>query len=69
MSYDAALPVIAKDRIPLDFQRLTVLASYWEFAGRRPETIDPASQSHLTLLQGMATEAKLQLDRKYRTTA
>lgn len=61
MSYDAALMALAKDAIPLNFQRLIVLASYWEFAGKRPETADPASRNHMTLLQGIATEAKLRL--------
>jgi hypothetical protein len=64
MSYDAALQDFAKDDIPLDFQRLIILASYWEFTGKRPETIDPASQNHMTVLQGIATEAKLLLSRK-----
>jgi hypothetical protein len=48
----------------LDFQRLILLASYWEFTGKRPESTDPASQNHMTLLQGTATEAKLLLGRK-----
>ena len=64
MSYDAALQAFADDAIPLDFQRLIILASYCEFTGKRPETADPASQSHMTLLQGIATEAKLLLGRK-----
>jgi len=64
MSYDAALQAFAEDDIPLDFQRLTILASYWEFTGKRPESNDPASQNHMTLLQGIATEAKLLLGRK-----
>ena len=64
MSYDAALLALADDGIPLEFQRLIILASYWEFTGRRPESNDPASQNHLTLLQGIATEAKLLLGRK-----
>jgi len=64
MSYDAALQTFARDDIPLDFQRLIILASYWEFTGKRPETADPASQNHMTLLQGIATEAKLLLGRK-----
>ena len=64
MSYDAALQEFAKDDIPLDFQRLIILASYWEFSGKRPETADPASQNHMTVLQGIATEAKLLLGRK-----
>jgi hypothetical protein len=64
MSYDAALQAFAEDGIPLDFQRLIVLASYWEFTGKLPESTDPASQNHMTLLQGIATEAKLLLGRK-----
>jgi hypothetical protein len=48
----------------LDFQRLILLASYLEFTGKRPESTDPASQNHMTLLQGTATEAKLLLGRK-----
>ena len=64
MSYDAALQAFAEDAIPLDFQRLIVLASYWEFTGKRPESTDPASQNHMTLLQGIATEAKLLLAKK-----
>ena len=61
MSYDAALQVFAKDAMPLDFQRLTVLASYCEFTGKKPESADPTSQNHMTLLQGIATEARLLL--------
>jgi glyoxylase-like metal-dependent hydrolase (beta-lactamase superfamily II) len=64
MSYDTALQAFAGDDIPLDFQRLIILASYWEFSGKRPETTDPRSQNHLNLLQGIATEAKLLLGRK-----
>jgi glyoxylase-like metal-dependent hydrolase (beta-lactamase superfamily II) len=64
MSYDAALQAFAEDAIPLNFQRLIVLASYWEFTGKRPESTDPASQNHMTLLQGIATEAKLLLAKK-----
>ena len=64
MSYDAALQAFADDPIPLDFQRLIILASYCEFTGKRPESTDPASQNHMTLLQGIATEAKLLLGRK-----
>ena len=66
MSYDAALQAFANDAIPLDFQRLIILASYWEFTGKRPESTDPASQNHMTILQGIATEAKLLLGRKGR---
>ena len=61
LSYDAALQVFAGDGIPLDFQRLIISASYCEFTGKRPESNDPVSQNHLTLLQGIATEAKLLL--------
>ena len=64
MSYDAALQAFADDAIPLDFQRMIILASYWEFTGKRPESTDPASQNHMTLLQGIATEANLLLGRK-----
>jgi glyoxylase-like metal-dependent hydrolase (beta-lactamase superfamily II) len=64
MSYDEALQDFADDGIPLDFQRLIILASYWEFTGQRPESTDSASQNHMSLLQGIATEAKLLLGRK-----
>jgi len=64
MSYDEALAAFADDGIPLDFQRLIVLSSYWEFSGQRPETADPASETHLTLLQSVATEAKLLFGRR-----
>jgi len=64
MSYDGVLKDFAKDDIPLDFQRLIILASYCEFTGKRPESTDPASQNHMTLLQSIATEAKLLLGRK-----
>ena len=64
ISYDAALQALAGDGIPLDFQRLIILASFWEFSGKRPESADPASQNHMTLLQGITTEAKLLLGRK-----
>lgn len=64
MSYDKALQAFAEDDIPLNFQRLIILASYWEFTGKRPESTDPSSQNHMTLLQGIATEAKLLLGRK-----
>jgi hypothetical protein len=64
MSYDAALKAFADDAIPLDFQRLIILSSYWEFTGRRPESTDPASQNHMAVLQGVATEAKLLLSRR-----
>ncbi len=64
MGYDATLQAFAEDGIPLDFQRMIILASYCEFTGKLPESTDPASQNHLTLLQGIATEAKLLLGRK-----
>jgi glyoxylase-like metal-dependent hydrolase (beta-lactamase superfamily II) len=67
MSYDAALQALAGDGIPLDYLRLTILASYCEFTAKRPESADPASQNHMTLLQGIATEAKSLLDRKGRS--
>ncbi len=61
MSYDAALQAFAGEGIPLDFQRLIILSSYCEFAGKLPERSDPASQNHMTILQAIATEAKLLL--------
>jgi len=61
MGYDEALRTFANDAIPLDFQRLIILASYWEFTGNRPETNDPASQNHMTVLQRIAAEARLRL--------
>jgi len=64
MSYDAALQAFADDAIPLDFQRMIILASYWEFTGKRPETTDSASQTHMTMLQSIAAEARLRLGRK-----
>jgi len=64
MSYDAALQALAGDGIPLDFQRLIILASYWELTGKRPESTDPASQNHMNILQGIAAEAKLLQGRK-----
>jgi glyoxylase-like metal-dependent hydrolase (beta-lactamase superfamily II) len=64
MSYDEALQAFANDPIPLDYQRLIILASYWEFAGKRPETTDPVSQNHMTMLQGIAAEARLRLRRQ-----
>ncbi len=61
LSYDAALEALAGDALPLDFQRLIILSSYWEFTGRRPETADAASRDHLTILEGIATEARRRL--------
>jgi hypothetical protein len=43
---------------------MIILASYCEFTGKRFESTDPASRDHLTLLQGIATEAKLLLAKK-----
>jgi hypothetical protein len=59
LSYDAALQTSAENGVPLNFQRLVVLSSYCEFTGKRPETLDPLSQNHMTILQGIANEAKL----------
>jgi hypothetical protein len=64
MHYDEALQAFAEDSIPLDFLRLIILASYCEFSGMRPETKDPASQNHMTLLQAIAKKAWLLLDMK-----
>ncbi len=64
MSYDEALHAFARDAMPLDCQRLIILSSYWEFSGKRPESIDPASQNHMTMLRGIATQAKLLLGGK-----
>ncbi len=36
----------------------------WEFTGTLPERTDPASQNHMTILRGIAMEAKLLLGRK-----
>jgi hypothetical protein len=58
MSHDAALQTFADDGIPLDFQRLIILASYCEFMGTRTERTDP-SENHMTMLQAIATETKL----------
>ena len=43
---------------------MIILSSYCEITGNLPESIDPGSQNHLTLLQGIATEAKLLLGMK-----
>ncbi|MGE5259019.1 MAG: hypothetical protein ACM3KE_20280 [Hyphomicrobiales bacterium] len=64
MSYDAALQALAGDGIPLAFRKMIILSSYWEFTGKMPESNDPGSQNHMTLIQGIATEAKLLLGRK-----
>ena len=64
MSYDAALQVVAGGGTPLDSRRMVLLYSYCELAGRLPESADPARQNHMTLLQGVATEAKLLLGRQ-----
>jgi glyoxylase-like metal-dependent hydrolase (beta-lactamase superfamily II) len=45
-------------------RRLMILASSCEFTGGRPESADPASRNHMTVLQGIATEAKRRLGRK-----
>src|SRR5512139_3684340 len=64
LSYDEALKAVAGKGIPLDFQRLIVLSSYWEFTGKRPEHTVLPSQNHLTILQGVATEARRRLTRQ-----
>ena len=64
MSYDAALQAVAGDGIPLHSIRMIILYSYCEFTGKLPESSDPASQSHMAILQGIAAEAKLLLGRK-----
>jgi cyclase len=61
LTYDQALREPAADPAPLDFRRLVILASYWEFAGRRPDTTEPASRNHLTVLAGVAAEARRRL--------
>jgi len=43
---------------------LIILASYWEFTGKRPDSADPAGQNHMSLLREIATEARLLLGRK-----
>jgi cyclase len=63
MSYDAALQALVDVGIPLGSKRMLLLCSYWELAGERPESTDPAAQTHMTLLQGVAAEAKLLLGR------
>jgi len=45
MSYDAALQAFAEDDIPLGFQRLTILASYWEFTGSAPRATTPPART------------------------
>ena len=63
LSYDAALQAVTDDDVPLAYLRLIILSSYCEFTGKLPETTDPASQNHLTLLQGIAAEATLLMGR------
>jgi glyoxylase-like metal-dependent hydrolase (beta-lactamase superfamily II) len=64
LSYDAALQALAREGIASSARRLILLASFWEFTGKRPDSTDPGSQSHLTLLQAIATEAKLMAGRR-----
>ena len=64
LTYDEALQALSGKGIPLEFQRLIILSSYWEFTGKRPESTDPASENHLTILQGVATEARRRLGRR-----
>ncbi len=63
LGYDEALQAPGGD-LPMDFRRLAILSAYCELAGRRPETADPASRDHLAVLQGMAREARLALQRR-----
>ena len=64
LNYDAALQTLAEDGLSLDFQRLVILSSYSEFSGNQPESTDPASPNHMTILQSIAAEAKLLLNKK-----
>ncbi len=64
LSYDAAVEALAQDGIPSDSLRMIVLSSYCEFAGKLPESADPGRLNHYMLLKGIATEAKLLLDKK-----
>ena len=64
MTYDAALQAFAGDGTPLDSRRMILLYSYCEFTGKLPESADPARQNHMTLLQGIAAEARLVLGRR-----
>jgi glyoxylase-like metal-dependent hydrolase (beta-lactamase superfamily II) len=59
--YDEALQAVADDPMPADFRRMILLAGYCEFAGKRPESADPASRDHFSLLKGIAAEARRQL--------
>ncbi len=58
MDYDTARQDFASDEVAMDFQRLALLASYWEFMGRRPSTTEPESQNHMALLRCIADEAE-----------
>ncbi len=58
LSYDEALKAPGGDGISPDFRRMILLASYQEFTGRRPESDDPASQNHMTILEGVAAESR-----------
>jgi hypothetical protein len=64
MSYDAAMQALAEDGTPMGFERMLLLCSYCEFTGQRPESTDPATRNHMTLLQGVAAEAKQLLGRR-----
>ncbi len=59
LTYDQALHAFADGPAPLDFLRLIILASYWEFTGKRPDTTDPASQTHMSMLEAIAARARL----------
>lgn len=61
LSYDEALEAFPSQEMPLGFARLALLSSYIEITGRHPESADPASRNHMTLLRSIATEARLHL--------
>jgi glyoxylase-like metal-dependent hydrolase (beta-lactamase superfamily II) len=61
LAYDDALQAVADDPMPADFRRMILLAGYCELSGHRPESADPASRDHFTLLRGIAAEARWQL--------
>ncbi len=64
LGYDEALQTAADDPMPADFRRMILLAAYCEFAGQRPESADPGSRDHFSLLQGIAAEARRRLGRQ-----
>ena len=58
MNYDEALRGVDD----VDFHKMIILSSYCEFTGQLPASQDPASQNHLTLLTGIAAEARRRLN-------